>query len=44
MFQVDGEAFFFNDKVSITIVPDAVDVIVDFQELMSDSKLLGTTR
>ena len=42
MFQVDGEAFMFNDKVVLEVVPEAVDVIVNYQELMSDSKLLGT--
>ena len=42
MFQVDGEALWFNDRVSIEVVPDAVDLIVDYQELMTETKLLGT--
>lgn len=42
MFQVDGEAFWFKDRVSMEVVPEAVDIIVNYQELMTDSKLLGT--
>ena len=42
MFQVDGEAFLFNDRVTVEVVPEAIDVIVDYQQLMTDSELLGT--
>ena len=30
MFQVDGEAFLFNDRVTMEVVPEAIDVIVDY--------------
>ena len=30
MFQVDGEAFLFHDRVTMEVVPEAIDVIVDY--------------
>ena len=33
-FQIDGEAMFFSDFVKIEAVPQAVDVIVDYEEMM----------
>ena len=30
MFQVDGEAFWFTNKVLLEVVPEAVDVIVNY--------------
>ena len=41
MFQVDGEAFWFKEKATMEVAPGALDVIVNYQELMTDSKLLG---
>ena len=37
MFQVDGEAFLFDDRVILEVQPDAIDLIVDYQSLMSES-------
>ena len=35
MFQVDGEAFLFQDRVTMEVVPEAIDLIVDYQQLMT---------
>jgi len=34
MFQVDGEALWFNDFVKMEAIPSAVPILVDFKEMM----------
>ena len=41
MFQVDGEALWFNDFVKIEAIKGAVDVIVDYQEMMRQKGMLS---
>lgn len=35
MFQVDGEGLTFIEKISIDVVPEVIEIIVDFEQLMS---------
>ena len=39
MFQIDGEALWFNDFVKLEVARNAVDVIVDYQQLMRQGGL-----
>ena len=34
LFQVDGEGLVFDDKVTIEVVPEAIEIIMDFDQLM----------
>lgn len=35
MFQVDGEGLVFDDKVTMDVAPEAIEIIVDFDALMN---------
>ena len=41
MFQVDGEALWFTNFVKMEAVPRAVEIIVDYNELMQQKGMLG---
>lgn len=34
LFQVDGEGLVFYDKVTIEAIPEAIEIIMDFDHLM----------
>jgi hypothetical protein len=40
MFQVDGEGLTFRNKVSLEVEPEALDLIVDFNNLFAGTGLI----
>jgi|694.fasta_scaffold126282_3 hypothetical protein len=40
MFQVDGEALLFNKFITMDVIPEAFEVIVDFEDIMAGCGLL----
>ena len=41
-FQIDGEALTFDEKCTIEVVPGALDIIVDFEEMLISSNTIRT--
>ena len=37
MFQIDGEKFVFNDFVKIEVVSGALELLLDFNQVMEDT-------
>jgi hypothetical protein len=37
---VDGEGLVFNDKVTIEVIPEAIEIIMDFDQLMHQTGLM----
>ena len=40
LFQVDGEGMTFKEKCKIEVVPAAIDIVVNYEEIMQQSKLM----
>lgn len=40
MFQIDGEDLWFDDFVKIEVVPGAVDLLVNYKEMMQQKNLM----
>lgn len=40
MFQIDGEALWFDEFAKIEVVPGAVDVLVDYAQMMEQKNLI----
>ena len=40
MFQVDGEGLLFDDKITIEVQPEAIEIIMDFEQLMHQTGLM----
>lgn len=40
MVHVDGEGLTFNDKLTMEVVPDAIELIVDYDALMNQTGIM----